>query len=56
MGHGQIFDGRSDVGSVSAEERAQLLTQKGATVWFTGLSASGKVRTCPVLGYGTNSR
>lgn len=30
---------------MSAEERAQLLTQKGATVWFTGLSASGKVRT-----------
>lgn len=29
---------------MSAEERAQLLTQKGATVWFTGLSASGKVR------------
>ncbi|KAI9067378.1 adenylylsulfate kinase [Trametes sanguinea] len=29
-------------GSVSAEERAQLLKQKGITIWFTGLSASGK--------------
>ncbi|KAI0633591.1 adenylylsulfate kinase [Trametes polyzona] len=29
-------------GSVSAEERGQLLGQKGATIWFTGLSASGK--------------
>jgi adenylylsulfate kinase len=29
-------------GSVSAEERVQLLGQKGVTVWFTGLSASGK--------------
>ena len=26
-------------------ERAQLLGQKGATIWLTGLSASGKVRT-----------
>ncbi|KAK0186443.1 adenylylsulfate kinase [Armillaria mellea] len=29
-------------GSVSAEERTSLLTQKGATIWLTGLSASGK--------------
>ncbi|KAG7440778.1 adenylylsulfate kinase [Guyanagaster necrorhizus] len=29
-------------GSVSAEERTGLLTQKGATIWLTGLSASGK--------------
>ncbi|KAI0745325.1 adenylylsulfate kinase [Earliella scabrosa] len=29
-------------GSVNAEERATLLKQKGVTIWFTGLSASGK--------------
>ncbi|KIP03322.1 hypothetical protein PHLGIDRAFT_130221 [Phlebiopsis gigantea 11061_1 CR5-6] len=29
-------------GSVDASERATLLAQKGITVWFTGLSASGK--------------
>jgi adenylylsulfate kinase len=29
-------------GHVSREERAQLLKQKGATLWFTGLSGSGK--------------
>ncbi|KAJ3482493.1 hypothetical protein NLI96_g6935 [Meripilus lineatus] len=29
-------------GSVDHSERAQLLGQKGATIWFTGLSASGK--------------
>ncbi|RDX54988.1 adenylylsulfate kinase [Polyporus arcularius HHB13444] len=29
-------------GSVSAEERPTLLSQKGVTIWFTGLSASGK--------------
>lgn len=29
-------------GSVDAAERAQLLSQKGVTIWFTGLSASGK--------------
>src|SRR5438270_4732964 len=29
-------------GHVSAHERAALLKQKGATLWFTGLSASGK--------------
>lgn len=29
-------------GSVSSEERSQLLGQKGLTIWLTGLSASGK--------------
>jgi adenylylsulfate kinase len=29
-------------GSVTREERAQLLKQKGCTIWFTGLSGSGK--------------
>ncbi|KAF7792281.1 hypothetical protein EIP86_003317 [Pleurotus ostreatoroseus] len=29
-------------GSVDGPERARLLDQKGVTVWFTGLSASGK--------------
>ncbi|KAF8813600.1 adenylylsulfate kinase [Phlegmacium glaucopus] len=29
-------------GSVTSSERAQLLSQKGATIWLTGLSASGK--------------
>ena len=29
-------------GSVSREERQQLLNQKGVTVWMTGLSAAGK--------------
>ena len=29
-------------GHVSREERASLLKQKGATLWFTGLSGSGK--------------
>ena len=29
-------------GHVSREERATLLEQKGATIWFTGLSGSGK--------------
>ncbi|KAJ2162301.1 Adenylyl-sulfate kinase [Coemansia sp. RSA 552] len=29
-------------GHVSRDERAQLLKQKGLTIWFTGLSASGK--------------
>jgi adenylylsulfate kinase len=29
-------------GSVTPEERAQLLKQKGCTLWFTGLSGSGK--------------
>ncbi|KAL7415980.1 Adenylylsulfate kinase-domain-containing protein [Mrakia frigida] len=29
-------------GAVSTEERAELLGQKGATIWLTGLSASGK--------------
>lgn len=30
-------------GAVDTTERAQLLKQKGITLWFTGLSASGKV-------------
>jgi adenylylsulfate kinase len=29
-------------GSVDAAERTQFLNQKGVTIWFTGLSASGK--------------
>src|SRR5262250_312932 len=29
-------------GHVTPEERAKLLKQKGATLWFTGLSGSGK--------------
>ena len=29
-------------GAVSAEDRRRLLRQRGATVWFTGLSGSGK--------------
>src|SRR6187399_274957 len=29
-------------GHVTPDERAKLLKQKGATVWFTGLSGSGK--------------
>jgi adenylylsulfate kinase len=29
-------------GHVNREERAALLKQKGATIWFTGLSGSGK--------------
>jgi adenylylsulfate kinase len=29
-------------GHVTREERGQLLEQKGATIWFTGLSGSGK--------------
>ena len=28
--------------NVSAEERQQVVGQKGAVVWLTGLSASGK--------------
>jgi adenylylsulfate kinase len=32
-------------GSVTREERARLLKQKGATLWFTGLSGSGKSTT-----------
>src|SRR4029077_164819 len=29
-------------GHVTREERGSLLKQKGATLWFTGLSGSGK--------------
>ena len=31
-------------GAVGQDERAELLGQKGATIWLTGLSASGKVK------------
>lgn len=31
------------------EERATLLSQKGVTIWFTGLSASGKVRAICII-------
>jgi adenylylsulfate kinase len=36
-----------NTGSVTSFERAELLKQKGATIWLTGLSASGKVRVVP---------
>ena len=36
-------------GSVSREERQQLLNQKGVTVWMTGLSASGKSTIAVIL-------
>ena len=29
-------------GDISREHRGKLLGQKGATLWFTGLSGSGK--------------
>ena len=29
-------------GHVTREERSKLLNQQGATLWFTGLSGSGK--------------
>ena len=29
-------------GEVNREDRTQLLGQKGVTLWFTGLSGSGK--------------
>ncbi len=29
-------------GKITKEDRAKLLNQKGATIWFTGLSGSGK--------------
>ena len=29
-------------GTVTRQERQDVLKQKGATVWFTGLSGSGK--------------
>lgn len=32
-------------GSVDGSERVELLKQKGVTIWLTGLSASGKVRS-----------
>jgi adenylylsulfate kinase len=36
-------------GTVSREERQQLLNQKGITVWMTGLSASGKSTIACIL-------
>src|SRR5580692_11617557 len=36
-------------GSVSREERQNLLNQKGVTVWMTGLSASGKSTIAVIL-------
>jgi adenylylsulfate kinase len=36
-------------GHVTREERATLLGQKGATLWFTGLSGSGKSTTAFTL-------
>ncbi|KAJ2724989.1 Adenylyl-sulfate kinase [Coemansia sp. Benny D115] len=36
-------------GHVSRDERAQLLKQKGLTIWFTGLSASGKSTVASAL-------
>ena len=36
-------------GSVSRQEREQLLGQKGVTVWMTGLSASGKSTIACIL-------
>ena len=34
---------------MTSSERAQQLGQKGATIWLTGLSASGKVGTHDIL-------
>jgi adenylylsulfate kinase len=36
-------------GSVSRQDREQLLNQKGVTVWMTGLSASGKSTIACIL-------
>ncbi|KAJ1949295.1 Adenylyl-sulfate kinase [Linderina pennispora] len=36
-------------GNVTREERAGLLKQKGLTIWFTGLSASGKSTVATAL-------
>jgi adenylyl-sulfate kinase len=36
-------------GAVTREERARLLKQKGCTLWFTGLSGSGKTTITNVL-------
>ncbi|KAJ2544167.1 Adenylyl-sulfate kinase [Coemansia sp. RSA 1933] len=36
-------------GHVSREERSRLLSQKGLTIWFTGLSASGKSTVASAL-------
>eukprot|EP00999_Lentomonas_sp_LEN2_P000536 NODE_1537_length_821_cov_32.994236_g1489_i0.p1 GENE.NODE_1537_length_821_cov_32.994236_g1489_i0~~NODE_1537_length_821_cov_32.994236_g1489_i0.p1 ORF type:complete len:228 (-),score=56.99 NODE_1537_length_821_cov_32.994236_g1489_i0:45-728(-) len=47
-------------GHVTQEERAKLLGQRGMTIWFTGLSASGKSTIATaleqvLLQYGINS-
>ncbi|KAJ2499019.1 Adenylyl-sulfate kinase [Coemansia sp. RSA 1972] len=36
-------------GEISRQERAQLLKQTGLTIWFTGLSASGKSTVASAL-------
>ena len=36
-------------GTVSRQERQQLLNQKGVTAWMTGLSASGKSTIACIL-------
>lgn len=38
-------------GKVSREKRSELMGQKGATLWFTGLSASGKSTIAVELEY-----
>lgn len=42
-------------GAVGDEERSGLLNQKGATIWLTGLSASGKVRLSPLYDAGSSA-
>ena len=39
-----LVDVNRGQGAVTPEERHELLGQRGLTIWFTGLSASGKVR------------
>jgi hypothetical protein len=45
---GQILDMATNItfhhGTITWEERQEILGQKGLTLWLTGLSASGKVR------------
>jgi adenylylsulfate kinase len=43
-------------GHVTREERGQLLKQKGATIWFTGLSGSGKSTIAFTLEHALNQR
>jgi adenylylsulfate kinase len=42
----------ASTGSVDPQERVTLLQQKGITIWFTGLSASGKVGSVQCLSNG----